>query len=495
MQQTAPRVPTGIVGLDDILGGGLLPGHSFLLEGSPGTGKTTISLSFLRDGAARGERGLYITLAETEAELRAGAASHGWDLPESIEVFELIPPENLLDSDQRQSLLYSSDLELGETTRMIFEAIERTNPDRIVIDSLSEIRLLAQGSLRYRRQILELKHSFSRLGATVVLLDDLTSERHDKTIHSLVHGVIELEQYHQDYGPERRRLRIHKMRGQTFRGGFHDFVIRTGEIAVFPRLIAAEHFTTFERKTLSSDIPELDALLGGGVQQGSSTLVLGPSGAGKTVFTLHFLAAALARDETAAMFIFDEEIPMVLERAQALGIDLERYRETGTLLIEAVDAAEMSPGEFAHRIAALVRTNSIQTVVLDSLNGYMAAMPEERSLILHVHELLQYLNRQGVATFMTLAQHGLIDNMVSPVDLTYLSDTVILLRYFEARAEVRRAVSVIKKRTGFHERTIREYSFDDGRLSLGEPLLAFRGVLRGTPDYVEGEDAVFQPPS
>jgi circadian clock protein KaiC len=484
LTETPERAATGVAGLDDILHGGLLAGHSYLLEGSPGTGKTTIALRFLLEGAARGERGLYVTLSETDGELRAGAASHGWTLPETVEVFELVPPESLLDADQQQSLLYSSDLELGETTRMIFAAIERSGAGRVVIDSLSEIRLLAQGSLRYRRQILALKHYFARHGATVLMLDDLTSEPDDKTVHSVVHGVISLEQLAPDYGADRRRLRIQKMRGQRYSGGHHDMTIETGGVAVFPRLVARGEGATFRRETLSSGVPALDALLGGGLQQGSSALLLGPSGAGKSVFVLQFVAAALARGERAAMFVFDEELDLLFDRAADLGFDLAAHRESGRLAVTQVDAAELSPGEFAHRVVRAARDDGVRTVVIDSLNGYLAAMPEERALLLHVHELLQYLNRLGATTLMTLAQHGLVGSMQSPIDLTYLADTVVLLRYFEARGQVRRAVSVIKKRTGAHESTIREYRIGESGLTLGAPLDQFRGVLRGTPEYV-----------
>ncbi|WP_221400951.1 ATPase domain-containing protein [Parvularcula dongshanensis] len=486
-RQSERRCSTGVEGLDDILGGGLQCEHTFLLEGHPGTGKTTIALDFLLAGAREGERGLYITLSETEAELRASAAAHGWTLPEEITVFELVPPESLLDADQQQSLLYSSDLELGETTRMIFDAIDRVKPDRIVLDSLSEIRLLAESSLRYRRQVLALKHDFAKRGVTVLMLDDMTSTTKDKTVHSVVHGVIGLEELAPDYGGERRRLRIHKMRGQTYRGGYHDFSIKTGGVAVFPRLVAAEHKTSFERGTLTTGITELDALTGGGIQQGSSALILGPSGAGKSVFVLQFVAAAAARGERVAMFVFDEELELLLNRSDDLGFDLRRYAEEGTALIEQVDAAESSPGEFAHRVARAVIETGAKTVVIDSLNGYMAAMPEERALLLHVHELLQYLNRQGATTFLTLAQRGMVDDMRSPIDLTYLADTAILLRFFEAMGHVRRAVSIMKKRTGAHEDTIREFKIGGGGLTLGEPLEHFQGVLRGTPQY-HGQD-------
>jgi circadian clock protein KaiC len=473
----------GVSGLDEILSGGLSRGNIFLLEGTPGAGKTTIALQFLLEGERAGERSLYITLSETEAELRHGAASHGWTLGERIEVFELIPPETILKDENRQSLLYSADLELDEATKQLFAAVERTNPSRVVLDSLSEIRLLAQSSLRYRRQILAIKHYFARHGATVLMLDDLTSDIADKTVHSVAHGVIRLEELAPAYGAERRRVRILKYRGQKYRGGYHDFTITTGGVNVFPRLVAAEHRTPFVRTQLSTGIAQFDSLLGGGVHAGSSTLILGPAGTGKSLIALTFAMAAIARGEKAALFAFDEELGLLFDRMKALGIDLEAARERGDLFIEQIDAAELSPGEFAHRVRATVDNLNIKTVLIDSLNGYQAAMPEENSLILHIHELLQYLNRRGATTFMTVAQHGLVGDMQSPVDVTYLADTVILLRYFEASGRVRRAISVIKKRTGPHETTIREYLIANDGLALGEPLDAFLGVLRGVPNY------------
>ena len=431
-----------------------------------------------------GEKTLYITLSETEPELREGAASHGWTLGEGLKVYELLPPESLLDSEQQQSLLYSSDLELGETTKQIFEAIEHHRPSRVVLDSLSEIRLLAQSSLRYRRQILALKHYFAKFGTTVLLLDDLTAEVTDKTVHSVAHGVIRLEELAPTYGAERRRVRIVKYRGMKFRGGYHDCTITTGGLNVFPRLVASEHHTSFKRGRLSSGIAELDQLLGGGIDKGSSTLILGPAGTGKSLVSITFIVQAIARGEKAALFVFDEELGLLFARMKGLGIDLEAMRQAGKLFIEQVDAAELSPGEFAHRVRRKVDQDEIKTVVIDSLNGYQASMPEENSLILHMHELLQYLNRQGAATFMTVAQHGLVGDMKAPVDVTYLADTVILLRYFEALGNVRRAVSIIKKRTGPHESTIREYRIDGRGLTIGGPLDGFQGVLRGVPIYV-----------
>ena len=478
------KAQTGVAGLDDVLSGGLTRRHVFLLEGSPGTGKTTIALQFLLEGAAKGERCLYISLSETEDELRDSALSHGIEIGNQVEIFELVPPESLLDADQQQSLLYSSDLELGETTKLIFEAFERVKPQRVVIDSLSEIRLLAQSSLRYRRQILALKHFFSRSDGTVLLLDDMTADALDKTVHSVVHAVIHLEQLAPDYGSERRRLRVIKYRGQSFRGGYHDFVIKTGGVAVFPRLRAIEHRTDFERTTLKSGIQEFDDLLGGGIERGSSTLLIGPAGTGKSLFALQFVDAAIKQGGKAAIFIFDEELGLLFSRTKAMGFDLEKMRDDGLIHIEQLDAAELSPGEFAQRVRDRVTSFDAKAVVIDSINGYQASMPEENALILHMHELLQYLNRQGANTFLTVAQHGLVGDMKSPVDVTYLADTVILLRYFEALGKVRRAVSVIKKRTGKHEETIREFRITSAGLTLGEPLSGFQGVLRGVPTFV-----------
>jgi circadian clock protein KaiC len=482
-QMPEDRAQTGIWGLDNILSGGFTRGHLFLVEGAPGTGKTTIALQFLMEGERAGEKCLYITLSETDRELRDGAASHGWTLGAAIDVFELLPPESLLDSEQQQSLLYSSDLELGETTKQIFEAVERIKPSRVVLDSLSEIRLLAQSSLRYRRQILAIKHYFAKFNTTVMLLDDLTADVADKTVHSVAHGVLRLEELAPSYGAERRRARVIKYRGVKFRGGYHDVTISTGGLNVFPRLVASEHRSNLVRSTKSSGILELDQLLGGGIETGSSTLVLGPAGTGKSLTAIIHVVAAIKRGEKAAMFIFDEELGLLFDRMKGLGIDLAEMQSSGMLFLEQVDAAELSPGEFSHRVRKQIDEHDIKTVVIDSLNGYQASMPEENSLILHMHELLQYLNRQGAATFMTVAQHGLVGDMKAPIDVTYLADTVILLRYFEASGSVRRAISVIKKRTGTHESTIREYRIDRRGLTIGAPLNEFQGVLRGVPVY------------
>lgn len=486
------KAALGIAGLDDITAGGLARGRLFLIEGSPGTGKTTVATQFLLAGAEAGERGLYITLSETEGELRAGAESHGWTL-DGFDIFELIPPESLLDEHQQQSLLYSSDLELGETTKRILDVVEQTKPDRIVLDSLSEIRLLAQSSLRYRRQILALKHFFARQGATVLMLDDLTAEMEDRTMHSIAHGVIRLHELSPDYGSERRRLKVQKYRGLRYRGGYHDFVITTGGIRVFPRLVSAEHRSEISREILRSESHELNSLLGGGVERGSSVLILGPAGTGKSLLALTFIIGAMHRGERAAMFVFDEELGLLIDRAKPLGVDLRSMVDKGQLIIEQVDAAEMSPGEFSQRVRSYVEHHQVKTVVIDSLNGFQAAMPEEQSLILHMHELLQYLNRQGASTFLTVAQHGLVGDMKSPVDVTYLADTVILLRYFEAKGRVRRAISVVKKRTGAHEDTIREYRIGKNGITIGNPLTNFHGVLRGVPTMTSEDEVLLEP--
>jgi circadian clock protein KaiC len=416
--------------------------------------------------------------------LRDGARSHGWELDDHVEVFELVPPESVLDSENHQSLLYSSDLELGETMQRIFNTIERLQPKRVVIDSLSEIRLLAQSALRYRRQILALKHYFAEHQSTVILLDDLTAEAADQAVHSIAHSVVHLDQLAPVYGGERRRLRVIKCRGQAFRSGYHDFTITEHGINLYPRLVAADHRQPFTPELVTSGIPAMDSLLGGGVLSGSSTLIIGPAGTGKSLLVFHYLASAVRQGKHAALFAFDEELGLLFARAKGLGIDLKAMRDAGKLTIEQMDAAELSPGEFSHRVRACVDKANARVVAIDSVNGYQAAMPEEQYLILHLHELLQYLNRRGVGTFLTVAQHGMIGDMTQTIDITYLADSVIMMRYFEALGRVRRAVSVIKKRTGGHEDTIREFRIGDTGMSVGPPLEQFQGVLRGVPTYV-----------
>jgi circadian clock protein KaiC len=483
MDGTDGRAATGIPGLDTVLIGGFVRDHTYLVEGTPGAGKTTVGLQFLLEGARAGERCLYVTLSETVQELELVAVSHGWSLA-GIEVFEPFALESMLDAGQQQSLLYSSDLELGEATSAILKRVEQLKPSRIVIDGVAEIRLLAQGALRFRRQMLALKQYFARHGATVLLLDDTSAAQDDVHLRSISHGVLLLEQLVPAYGAARRRLRVVKYRGSQYRAGFHDLAIEAGGLRVFPRLVAAEHRQQFRGEVLTSGIEGLDALMGGGLHRGTSTLAMGPAGVGKSLLALHYAVRAAAEGHKAIIYMFDEEVGLLLDRAHGIGIDLDVHIQAGRLILEQVDAAELSPGEFAHKVCARVERDDVRLVVIDSLNGYYAAMPEEHFLVLHMHELLAYLNRHGAVTIVTMAQHGMIGEMKSPADLTYLSDAVVLLRFFEAVGRVRRAISAIKKRAGPHEDTIRELRVTAHGLELGAPLQDFHGVLRGVPTYI-----------
>lgn len=477
----ASRAPTGIQGLDDILGGGLTKDRVYLVEGTPGTGKTTLSLQFLLEGARRGEPGLYITLSETADELRAVAASHGWSL-EDLTLFEMVG-EVGLDPEREQSILHPSEVELGETTREVMQRVEELRPSRVVFDSLSEMRLLAQNPLRYRRQILAFKHFFASRQCTVLLLDDRTSEPTDLQLHSIAHGVISLEQAPREFGAERRRLRVVKMRGIKFRGGYHDFILDTGGLHLFPRLVANQHHRDFEAVPNSTGNAGLDALLGGGLVAGTNTLLTGPSGVGKTTTAVNCMLAALRRGERATYYLFDEGINTLIARSAALGMDLQPYVDDGRLTIQQIDPAELSPGEFAWRVREAVEGRHATFVVVDSLNAYLQAMPGEHYLLLQMHELLNYLNQQGTNTVMILGQHGLIGEVRSDVDLSYLSDSILLFRFFEARGEVRTAISTVKSRTRAHERTIREFKLGPHGLQVGEALHDFEGVLSGLPSY------------
>ena len=485
-------VSTGIDGLDELLDGGFAFNRLHLVEGNPGTGKTTLALQFLMEGRNRGEKGLYITLSETKAELMQVAQSHGWSL-EGIEIFELIPPEWSLDPKRAQSVIYASDLELGETVRLAVERAEQSQAARVAFDSLSEIRLLAQSTLRYRRQVVALKHFFAQRGCTVLLLDDLTAEAADYSLHSLAHGVIRLEQFALPYGAERRRLRVYKMRGRHFRGGFHDFVIRKGGIALFPRLVAADYPSIGKAGTpLASGVSTLDLLTGGGLDRGTSTLLIGPSGSGKSSVAMQFVVSAISHGEKALFVTFDETKHILMTRARGMGWDLAPLIKDQRLHLEQVDPAEFSPGELTGLVCRHVEKLGVGVVVLDSLSGYQNAVPAEQYMLLMMHELLTYLNQQGVVTMLVLAQHGLVGSMQTPVDLTYLSDTVLLLRLFEAGGKIRRAISVTKKRTGAHEDTIREYRLDSRGIQVGPPLSKFRGVLTGVPTYMGGEGELLE---
>jgi circadian clock protein KaiC len=484
------RTPTGIEGLDDILGGGVTANRLYLVEGTPGTGKTTFSLQFLLEGVRRGEPGLYVTLSETEAELRAVARTHGWSL-DSLELFELVP-EAGLDPDQEQTLLHPSEVELGETVRGVMERVDALKPKRVVLDSLSELRLLAQNPLRYRRQILALKHFFSSRDCTVLVLDDRTSEPGDLQLHSIAHGVISLDQTATGFGAERRQLRVIKMRGIKYSGGYHDMSITTGGVCVYPRLVAAEHRGEISTRMLTTGVDGLDALLGGGLVPGTTTLLSGPAGVGKTTAAVRCMVSALERGERAAFFLFDERLPTLMMRSAALGMDLRPHMDEGRLSIRQIDPAELSPGEFATAVREAVEDDGARVVVVDSLNAYLQAMPEDRHLTLQMHELLSYLGQQGVVTLMILGQHGLVGDIRSDVDLSYLADTVLLLRFFEADGEVRKAISVVKTRTTDHERTIREFRVDRHGLSIGSPLRAFQGILTGVPTYRGAADPLMR---
>jgi len=476
---------SGVESLDEIMGGGYRTNRLYLVEGVPGSGKTTLALQFLLEGARRNEATLYITLSESTEELSSVAASHGWSL-DGIGVRELVPSEAVLRPDDHYTMFHPSEVELGETTRTILEEVERINPKRVVFDSLSELRLIAGSPLLYRRQILALKHFFAGRDCTVLMLDDMTSADRDLQVQSIAHGVLLLEQMNPDYGAERRRLRVVKYRGVNFRGGFHDYAIRRGGLVVFPRLVATEHPKVSSRQRLPSLIGELDTLLGGGIERGTSTLITGAAGTGKSSVAAQFVYAAAERGESAAMFIFDESIDTLLSRADALNIGLRKHIDAGRVTIQQVDPAELSPGELIQAIRKNVQERGVSMIVIDSLNGYLNAMPGERFLIIQLHELLTFLGQSDVATLLISAHQGLIgSNMTSPVDVSYLADAVILMRYFEAEGEVRQAISVVKKRGGAHERSIREFRMLDGRIMVGEPLRNFRGILTGVPIYQE----------
>lgn len=479
------RVSTGNAGLDLVLGGGLPAQRLYLVEGAPGSGKTTLALQFLLEGVRAGERVLYITLSETSEELAVVAASHGWSL-ENVDLFELASADSVLGIGRDQSILHSWEMELGGTIDLIREEVQRVKPRRIVFDSLSELRLLAQDALRYRRQLLFLKQFFAQIDTTVLLVDDLTGGAgiRDNHLHSLCHGVITLERLTLDFGAARRRMQIQKMRGVAFVAGYHDMIIRKGGIDIFPRLIASDHHTPFVGDPVPSKIAELDAILGGGPQRGTSTLITGPAGAGKTTLALQYVIAACERGENAVIYEFDERIGTLISRARLFGTDLQALMDEGRLVIRQIDPAEVAPGEFAAMVRREVEENDARMILIDSLNGYLAAMPQEQQLILQLHELLSYLSHRGVVTFMVNPQQGFFGSMsADEINVSYIADIVILLRFFEAEGRIRKALSVVKHRSGAHEDSIREFRIDSHGVRVGEPLSNFRGVLTGTPEY------------
>jgi circadian clock protein KaiC len=484
------KTATGIAGLDDILRGGLTPNRMYLVEGDPGAGKTTLATQFLLEGVRLGEPVLYVTLSETKEELTASAATHGWDLS-AVPICELVPSEQKLSPDAQLTMFHPSEVELGETTAAMLEQIERHKPRRVVLDSLSELRLVAQNSLRYRRQVLALKQFFAGRQCTAMLLDDRSAgHAEDAHLHSIAHGVISLDVLATSFGAERRQLRVRKLRGVAYRGGLHDFAIRTGGLHVFPRLVAAEHHAAFGDGDLTSGNAGLDALLGGGLPAGTSTLLLGPAGTGKSTIATLFATAAAARGERSALFAFDENLGTLRSRSRKLGIPIEAPMADGLVSVRQVDPAELSPGEFAATVRDAVdgaddpHQRPARLIVIDSLNGYLNSMAEEKMLAAQLHELLAYLGQKGVTTLLSVTQSGMIgSNTRSPIDTTYLADNVILFRYFEARGNVRRAVSVVKKRSGPHESSIREMRVSAGGVEIGEPLSDFHGILSGIPTY------------
>lgn len=481
------RISTGTAGLDEILFGGLPSRRLYLLQGDPGVGKTTLALRFLLAGIEHGERCLYVTLSETREELTAVAAGHGWSL-DDLSVYEMSAADSGFGEQDENTLYVPAEVELGERMGALLREVDRVRPSRIVLDSCSELRLLAQSPLRFRRQLLALKEDLVRRNCTVLLLENPTSVGGDPLLQSLVHGVVSMEQLSPLYGAERRRLRIVKMREVAFRGGYHDLVIRKGGVRVFPRLVASEHHTSYAPELVSSGVEELDALLGGGLDRGTSTLLMGPAGSGKSSLATQYAVAAAARGESVAYFTFDEGIDLFMARAAKLGAQLVSEIESGRIAVKQIDPAELSPGEFASVVRTAVEEAGARVVVIDSLNGFLQAMPEEHFLTVQLHELLSFLRQRGVLTMLLLAQHGFLGRMDVPVDISYLADTVMLTRYFEARGRVRKALSVVKKRSGNHEDTIREFAVTGKGLVVGEPLTGFQGVLTGVPQF-DGRDS------
>ena len=475
---------TGIEGLDYILLGGFPRNHVYLLQGDPGVGKTTLGLQFLLEGVRKGEKALYITLSETKDELMAVARSHGWDASGIVIHEQLVGEESLAEEDT--TVFYPAEIELGQTIAAMLAAVDEVKPSRVVLDSLSEIRLLAQSTLRYRKQILALKQFFANRNVTVLFLDDRTAEVNDLQLQSVPHGVVELERYTPVYGAARRRLQLVKVRGLNFRDGYHDFSIKTGGLIVYPRLVAAEHQHRDRDfgEPVASGVKALDDMLGGGVDRGSSTLIMGPAGSGKSALGTQYVVGAAQRGEKAAMFLFEESMASLLNRSHSLGMPVKQLVDAGSVMIRQVDPAQLQPGEFAHLVRESVEREGARVLVIDSLNGYLNAVPEERFLLLHLHELLSYLGQSGVASILIFAQHGLVGTtMHSPVDVSYLADSVILLRYFEAHGRIRKAVSIVKKRGGLHDTAIRDFSMSHAGIAVGDPLHDFRGVLTGIPTF------------
>lgn len=480
---TTAFISTGISGLDNILGGGLTKERLYLVEGDPGSGKTTMALQFLVEGARLGETVLYITLAENEVELRAVADAHGFSM-DGVTVHEVIPEESLLDPGQQYTVLHPTEVELGETNSLILAMVEKLGPTRVVIDSLSELQLLSGSALRYRRHVLALKQYFAKRACTALLLDDKTSVRGDQQVRSVAHGVISLQHTDSEYGAERRVIRVLKYRGIAFRRGPHDYSIVTGGIVVYPRLVAAETRGFTPQVQMSSGLPELDALLGGGIEQGSSTLISGPPGTGKSSLATQFVVAVTKRGQPAAMFLFEESFNTVLNRGHGMSMDLREPYESGLLKVSQIDPAELSPGEFTHLVCRAADEGA-KVVVIDSLNGYLNAMPEAQYLTTHLHEVLTYLGQRGVVTILIGVQNGIVGEMTTGIDVSYMADNVLVLRYFEARGSVEKAISVFKKRGSAHETTLRRYRMTADGIRVGNVLDNFQGILTGVPVFID----------
>jgi circadian clock protein KaiC len=478
----ATHLSTGVPGLDELLLGGLTPNRMYLIEGHPGTGKTTLALQFLLNGRDLGESTLYVTLSETSAELDAIAESHGWSLSD-VELFQLGPADGL-NGDDQYTLYHPAEVELGETVKAVLETVDRLRPTRVVFDSLSELKLLARDPLRFRRQILALKEYFAGRDCTVLLLDDLSAGGGDLQLQSLSHGVVLLEMLPFEYGRARRRLRVVKYRGVAAIEGFHDFVVRRGGLQVFPQLSAPRPVTPRPGKGVESGVPELDQLLGGGLTWGTTTLLIGPAGSGKSTLSAQYAVSGVTR-ANAAMFLFDERASTFLTRCDALGMNVSGGIADGSVTLQQIEPGELSPGEFSHRVRIAVEEKGARVVLIDSLNGYLNAIPQVEAPLVRMHELLSFLNERGVVTLIVVAQHGIVgSNMTTPLDVSYLADTVVLLRFFEAGGMVRRALSVMKKRSGPHESTIREIQLGPSRLFVGKALSEFQGVLTGVPQYI-----------
>ncbi len=481
-QPTSNRMDTGVAGLNDILMGGLPSGQMYLLEGDPGTGKTTLAMQFIMAGIRLGERALYITLSEPRSELQSSALSHGWDL-EHLPIAEFVPSEAGLQSSEQYTVFHPIEVELVSTIANITGEVDRQRPDRVVIDSLSELRLLAADVMRYRRQLLALKQFFVGRNTTVLLLDDRSGDGNDLQLQSIAHGVLRLENVQRSFGVTRRHMEIIKLRGSAYREGFHDYTIRRGGLTVYPRLIAAEHEISFSDERMKSGVDDLDRMFGGGISRGTTTLVTGPSGVGKSTLAAQYAYAAAQRGQRAIIYAFDEMVRTATSRAESLGISINKEIERGTLSIAQIDPAELSPGEFIWQIRSDVRDRDTRVVVIDGLNGFLNSMPGEKDLILHLHELLAFLNQSGVITFLVLTQQGLVGSTQADIDVSYLSDTIVLLRYFEIQGQIRQVLSILKQRIGAHERTLRELTFNATGVHLGEPLRNFRGVLTGVPEF------------